>query len=141
MSFPFAIGDIILTSAYHAVRKFAAILFISAAVQLFVIRGVPALASSWILMAFGLQFVFNNLEVIPTTPITEIVSAEKLRPRIPDLRYVVVINNSRNKIFRSNLVQHKVECWLPDQALFNSDCKIQPSAIPEAIDLVSHELK
>lgn len=37
--------------------------------------------------------------------------------------------------------QVKEECYLPEQALFNSNCNLKPAQIPDVIDLVPHDLK
>jgi len=53
---------------------------------------------------------------------------------------VVVVNN-RDKIILRYPVQKNHECWLPDQRLLNSNCKVKPTEIPDAIDSVLPDLK
>lgn len=92
-----------------------------------------------ILITSGLRLGFSNLDFIVKSTIFETGSTENLKPRIADLNDVVIVND-RNKIIMTNSVQKKGECWLVDQTPFNSNCKVDPNQISNAIDLVSHNL-
>jgi len=140
LALPIAIGDFGLTNLYQTARKIGVTALLGGVGPLYVIGGPVALICAFVLATSGLRLAFSNLDFIPTSPISEMGSAENLKPRIADLPDVVVVN-SRNKIVMTNPGQEKGECWLPDQALFNSDCKVKPTEIPDAIDLVPHNLK
>ena len=140
LALPVAIGDFGLTNLYQTVRKIVATVLLGAVGPLLFVGHPFALVSAFGLGLSGLQIAFNNLDLIPTSPVYETGSAKNLEPRIPGSPDVVIVN-SRNKIIMSNPVQEKIECWLPDQALLNSNCKVKPIEIPNAIDLVSPDLK
>jgi len=140
LALPVAIGDFGLTNLYQTVRKVGVTVLLGGVGPLFVIGNPVALICAFVLATSGLRLAFSNFDFIRTSPISETGSAENLKPRIADLPDVVVVN-SQNKIIMTNPGQEKVECWLPDQALFNSGCKVKPTEIPNAIDLVSHNLK
>ena len=63
-----------------------------------------------------------------------------LKPRIPGISDVVVVNN-RDKIIMRDPVKENHECWLPDQRLLNPNCKVKPTEIPDAIDSVLPDLR
>lgn len=140
LALPVVIGDFGLTNLYQTARKVAVTVLLGGIGPLYVIGGPIALIFAFVLGTSGLRLAFNNLDFIPTSIIPETGLAENLKPRVADLPDVVVVN-SRNKIVMSNPGQEKGECWLPDQVLFNSACKVKPTQIPDAIDLVSHNLK
>lgn len=87
-----------------------------------------------------MRIVFNNLDSISTSSVYDTGLAKNLESRILGTPDVVVVN-SRNKVILSNPVKEKIECWLPDQALLNSNCKVKHTEISNAIDLVSSDLK
>lgn len=137
LALPFAVGDFGVTNLYQTVRKLFVTVLLGAAGPLFILGNPVAIAAAILLGLGGLRLAFTNLERIATSPV---LSAEDLKPRIADLPDVVVVN-SRNKVLLKSQQQGKKECWLPDQALFNPNCQIKSTQIPEAIDLVSTDLK
>jgi hypothetical protein len=142
LSLPFAIGDFGLTNLYQTVRKVAVTVLLGGVGPLYVIGGPVALACALVLATSGLRLAFTDVDSISTSPVDVDLtgSAENLKPRISGVSDVVVVNN-RGKIIMSNPVQENQEYWLPDQALLNSNCKVKPAEIPDAIDLVSPGLK
>lgn len=139
LALPVAIGDFGLTNLYQTLRKVVVTLLLGGVGPLYMIGSTTGLICAFVLGTSGLRLAFSNLDFIPTSLISETSLAENLKPRIADLPDVVVVN-SRNQIVMPNFKQNKKECWLPDQALFNSDCKIKSLDIPDAINLVSHDL-
>ena len=88
----------------------------------------------------GLRLAFNNLElIIPTSPVN-VIEGEGLKPRMPGVSKIVVVNN-RNQIIMRDPVQKNQECWLPDQSLLNSKCKVKSTEVPDAIDSVLPNLR
>jgi len=86
-----------------------------------------------------LKLAFNNLDFIPTSPVDV---TKELKPRIPGVSDVVVVNNrNRDKIILCDPVQENQECWLPDQHLLNPNYNIKPTEIPDAIDSVLPDLR
>lgn len=140
LSFPIAIGDFGLTSVYHTVRKTAVTMLLGGVGPLFILGTPAALMGAFVLATTGLRLAFLNLDLIPTTLISETGSTKNLKPRIADVPDVVVVK-SRNKIIMTKPVPANGECLLPDQRLFNPNCRIKPTEIPNAIDLVSHDLE
>lgn len=136
LALPFAIGDFGLTNIYQTARKVVVTVLLGGIGPLWFVGGPVALAIAFMCAVSGLRIAFSNLDLIPTSPVYE---TENLRPRIPNEPEVIVVNN-RNKIIMSNLGQEKRECWLPDQGLFNSNCKVKATQIPDAIDSVSTDL-
>lgn len=57
-------------------------------------------------MTSGLRIEFNNLDLIPTSPVHDMDSAKNLQPRILYAPNVVVVN-SQNKMIMSELVKGK----------------------------------
>lgn len=140
LALPFAIGDFGITNLYQAIRKTAVTILLGGVGPLLVIGGPVALIFASLLTTLGLRLAFTNMDKILTSPVYETSSAKNLKPRIADLPDVITVN-FRNKITMSNPVEEKGECWLADQALFNSACIIKPTEIPSVIELVSHDLK
>lgn len=140
LALPFAIGDFGLTNLYQTIRKTIVMILLGAVRPLFIIGNPISLMLAFSLTTFGLRLAFSNLDFILTSPISETDSLKNLKPRIPGLPDVIVVN-SKKKLVMTNLGQKKTECWLLEQALLNPGCKIKPTNIPNAIDLVSHDLK
>ena len=87
----------------------------------------------------GLKIAFSNLDLISTSPFD---STKGLKPRIPNMGDVIVINNSNSdKIIMSEPVQKNQECWLPDQHFLNPNCEIKPAQIPDAIEAAMPNFK
>lgn len=139
LALPFAIGDFGFTNLYQVARKMFATILLGTVGPLYYFGGLPAISLAFILALSGLRIAFTDLDSIPTSLVYEMGSVKNLKPRIPNSPDVVVVNN-RNKIILTNSVQKKKECWLPDQALLNSNCKINPTDIPDVIHLVSPDL-
>lgn len=140
LSLPFAVGDFGVTNLYQTARKLGVTILLGGIGPLWVIGSPTALLVAFGLATSGLRLAFTNLDFIPTSPILETENLGNLKPRIADLPDVVVIN-SRNQLVMTNPTQKNFECYLPEQALFNSNCKIAPTEIPAAIDLASHNLQ
>lgn len=137
LAFPVAIGDFGLTSLYQSFRKGFVILLLSGVAPLVMIGGRMALMFAVTLGITGLKLGFSNLDFIPTSPVD---LTKDLKPRIPGTSEVVIVNN-RNRVIMSEPVQENQECWLADQRFLNSNCKIKPTEIPDAIDSVLPDLK
>lgn len=133
---PFAIGDFGMTSIYQTARKLSASILLSAVAPLLVGGGIYGLIAGFILATLGLKIAFKNLDSIPVTPIDLQGSIDNLKTRISGVNDVVVVN-FRNKITMSDKVNLNKECWLADQALLNSKCRIDPT---DVIDLVPSDL-
>lgn len=117
-AFPIAIGDFGLTNLYQTVRKTIVIILLGAVGPAFV---YGAVGSALILALLGFGIAVSNLDLIATTPVYETGQVKSLSPRILDSIDVVVVN-SRNKLTMSKPVHR--ECWLPDQAVLNSNCNV-----------------
>jgi hypothetical protein len=142
LALPFAIGDFGFTNLYQTARKVVVILLLSGIAPLYVLGGRVALSFAVALGVSGLKLAFIDLDSIPTSPVYKTGSAKNLEPRIPGSPEVVVVNNrNRNKITMTNSVKPNRECWLPEQAVLNPNCKIKSTDIPNAIDLVSPDLE
>lgn len=142
LDLPFAIGDFGLTNVYQAARKTLVTILLGSVGPLYVLGGGPlSYIFAAVLGMTGLRLAFTNVDLIATSPIFEMDSVKNLKPRMPEVPDVVVVN-SRNKIIPINREQEKIQCWLPDQAFFNPDCqvKVKPTKLPQAIDLVAHDL-
>ena len=137
LALPFAVGDFGLTNLYQALRKGFATILLGAVGPLYFISGPVALIFALILGASGLRLALNNLDFIPTSPVDV---TKGLKPRIPGISDVVVVNN-RDKIIMRDPVKENHECWLPDQRLLNPNCKVKPTEIPDAIDSVLPDLR
>lgn len=137
-AFPVAIRDFGLTSLYQAIRKgFVAILLSAVGPLLHIDSPVPAIFAL-IFGVSGLTLAFNNLDVIPTSPVDV---TKGLKPRISDISDIVVVNN-RDKVILRDPVQKNHECWLPDQRLLNPKCEVKPAAeIPDAINSILPDLR
>ena len=130
LALPFAVGDFGLTSLYQTLRKGFVISLLGAVGPLYVSGGPVSLIFALIFGVSGLRLAFTNLDFIPTS----LVDVTKgLKPRIPGISDVVIVNN-RDKIILRDPVQENHECWLPDQRLLNPNCKVKPTEIPDAID-------
>ena len=140
LALPVAIGDFGLTNLYQTARKVAVTVLLGGVPSLCYIGGLGPSSAAFVLTIMGLRLAFSNLDSIATSPVYHTGSVKNLKPRIADTPDVVVVN-SRNKIVMSNPAQEKRECWLPDQAFLNSNCNVNPTEIPNAIDSVSHDLK
>lgn len=93
---------------------------------------------TFMLSVSSLRLAFNNLDCILTSPID---FTKALKPRIPGISNVVVVNNqNRDKIVLCDRVQENQECWLSDQRLLNLNCNIKPTKIFDVIDLVLPDL-
>lgn len=137
LALPFAMGDFGLTSVFQTIRKAFVTLLLGMVGPLYILDGPISLTFAVICGVLGLKLAVVRLDLIATSPVYD------LKPRIPYELDIVVLNseNSHDKIIMSNPVQEKKECWLGDQALTNPNCKIKPTQIPDAIDLVSPDLK
>jgi hypothetical protein len=143
LAFPIAIGDFGLTSVYQTVRKTFVTILLGLVGPILTLGGGGPVSLIFAALAAltGLRLSFMNLDKILTSPIDPTILAEKLKPRIPDNPDVVTVN-FRNKMKMSPQISpEKKECWLADQALLNPSCNIGATDIPNAIDLVSHDLK
>ena len=139
LALPFAVGDFGLTSLYQTLRKLIVTILLGAVGPLYISSsGVIGLILALIFGVSGLRLAFNNLDYIPTSPVDFTTG---LKPRIPGITDVVIINNNRDKIILRDPVQENQECWLPDQRLLNPNCKIKPHEIPDAIDSGLLELR
>jgi len=137
LALPFAIGDFGVTNVYQTIKKLTVTILLGSLGPLFVVGSPAALSAAAILATLGLKLAFTNIDKILTTPAYQ-VSSKTLKPRIANSPEVVTLN-FRNKITMNNLGNQKVECWLPDQALFNSGCK--STDIPNVINAASHGLR
>lgn len=137
IALPFAIGDFGLTSLYQTLRKALVTILLGAVGPLYIIGGPVSLIFALTLGVSGLRLACNNLDFIPTSPVDVM---KELKPRIPGISDVVVVNN-RNKIIMCDPVQENQECWLPDQRLLNPNCKVKPTEIPDAINSVLPDLR
>jgi len=106
---------------------------------LYVAGGAAAIFIACTLGTIALKLAYTDLDKLPTSPIDETIPARQIEPRIPDVPDVVTVM-FRNKVKAPSIVQEKGECWLPEQAYFNPNCKIKPTEIPTAVDLASHGL-
>lgn len=137
LALPFAIGDFGLTNAYQTARK-GIVTILLATVGPLIINGNPvALFFALIFGMSGLRIAFTDLDFIPTSAVDV---EQELKPRIPNMYDVVVVNN-RNKITMHEPLEQKPECWLPGQPLLNSNCELKPTQIPDGIDLALPNLK
>lgn len=134
---PIAIGDFGFTNAVQALRKSLVVLLLGAIGPLVVLDNPIALILAFALGTSGLRLAFTNLDLIATSAVD---LTKDLRTRIPGVSEVVVIHN-RNKLVMKNPVRENLECSLPDQHLFNPNCKLKPTEIPDAIDLALPNLK
>ena len=134
---PFAIRDFGLTNVYQTVRKIVVTIQLGAVGPLVVIGGPLALIGAFALSLSGLKLAYTDLDFIPTTP----VDVKNLKPRIADISEVVVVNNRREKMIMSEVVQENRECWLPDQKFLNPNCQMKSTEIPDTIDSVLPNLK
>lgn len=132
LDLPFAVGDFGLTNVYQTTRKIFVTILLSTVGPLFVAGGGYLQILALLFGTVGLRLAFTNLDFIPTSPIFELDSTKDLKPRMPKVPDVVILN-SRNKI---TMTQEKGQCWLADQALFNPDCEVKLTEIPKAIDFV-----
>lgn len=137
LALPFAVGDFGLTNVYQTLRKGFVTILLGGVGPLVIIGGPVALIVALTLGISGLRLAFSNLDFIPTSPVDV---TKDLKPRIPGVSDVVVVNN-RDKIIMSEPVQKNQECWLPDQRLLNPNCKVKPTEIPDAIDSVLPDLR
>ena len=136
LALPFAIGDFGLTSLYQTVRKGFVTILLGSVGPLYIIGSPVSLIFAFVLGASGLRLASNNLElIIPTSPVDV---TKGLKPQIPSVSDVVVVNN-RNKIIMRDPVTENHECWLPDQRLLNPNCKVKPTEIPDVVDSVLPE--
>lgn len=133
LALPFAVGDFGLTNVYQTSRKVFATVLLGGVGPLLTIGGTTALTCAVLLATFGLRIAFRNLDVILTSSVDIKDSVKGVEPRIPDMFDVVVVNN-RDKIIMSNPVKENQECWLPDQAFLNSNCKTKPTEFSNAIN-------
>lgn len=101
-----------------------------------------AVLYAFFITSVALRMAFNNLDSLPSTPVY-LGLDKKVKSRFLDSTDVVVLNykKNRDKIIMTNPGQEHRECWLTDQAFFNSNCQIKSTEIPNAIDLVSPDLK
>lgn len=136
---PVAIGDFGFTSLYQSFRKVLATIILGGIGPLY-FKGTPvALFFAFILGASGLNLALTNLDIA-----TSAVDVTKvLKPRIPGTTDVVVMNNvhKQNKIIMCDPAKENHECWLPDQRLFNPNCKVKLTEMPDVVDPVLSDLK
>lgn len=136
LAIPVAVGDFGTTNLYHTTRKIIVVSLLGGVVPLFALGTSLALSGALGLMAFGLRLAFADLDFIPTSPILA-DEFKNLKPRIPDIPDVVVVNvKPRDKIVMTNPLQDDGQCWLPDQAVFNSACKPKPVPISDELDFI-----
>ena len=136
LALPFAVGDLGLTNVYQTFRKGFVTILLRGVGPLMVIRGPVTFTFVSILVISGLRLAFNNLNLIPTSPID---LTKDLKPRIPGISDVIVVT-SRDKITMSEPVQKNQKCWLAGQPLFNSNCQVKITEMPDAIDSVLSKL-
>ena len=137
IALPFAIGDFGFTNLYQTFRKGLVSVLVGFSGTLYILGGPYTQVIGFILGIVGLRLGFTNLDVIATSPIFGTDSLKNLKPRIPDVKDVVVVNNrNRDKIVMTNLRPEKIECWMPDQALLNPNCQVKSNAI----DIISNDL-
>ena len=137
LALPIAIGDFGLTNLYQTLRKAVVTILFGAVGPLYIMGGPVSLIFAFTLVVSGLRLAANNLDFIPTSSVDVM---KGLKPRIPAISDVVVVNN-RNKIIMCDPVKENQECWLPDQRLLNPKCKVKPTEIPDVIDSVLPDLK
>ena len=137
LALPFSVGDFGLTSLYQTFRKAFIIILLGAVGPLYIIGNPVSLIFALILGGSGLKLVFYNLDFIPTSPVDV---RKELKPRTPGISDVVVVNN-RDKISMRDPVKENQECWLPEQFLLNSNCKVKPTEISDASDSVLLDLR
>ena len=142
LALPFAINDFGLTNVCKTFRKAFVTLLLGGVGPLMFVGGPFALTLAFALGTSGLKLAFNNLDFIPTSPVPVDVtgSIKTLEPRIPGVAEVVIVNN-RNKMIMTEPVPKNQECWSPYQDFLNPKCQVKPTQIPDAIDLVSSDLK
>ena len=142
LALPIAMGDFGLTSLYQTVRKILVVTLLGGVAPLWYVGGPVSLFVAFFLGTTGLKLAFSNLDYILTSAIPENIAPRDVQPRIADLPDVVVVNNknSVNKLVMSTPKHPPGECWLPEQSLFNPNCKVTPMQIPNAIELGSNEL-
>ena len=136
LALPFAMGDFGLTNAYQTVRKVVVTIFLGGVGPLWFIGSPLSLAGALVLGTSGLRLAFTNLDFLATSAID---ITEGIKPRIPGISEVVVVNN-RDKMIMSNPMQENKECWLPDQRFSNPTCTVKPTQIPDTIDSVLPDL-
>lgn len=95
-----------------------------------------SLIFAFVLGTSGLKIAYSNLDLILTSPVDINESVNNFEPRIPGIPDVIVLNN-RDKIVMTDHLQNNQKCWLPDQVLFNSNCKsnIDIDEIPDSVFL------
>jgi len=134
---PIVIRDFGFTNLWDTLRKFMVSLFVFSIVPVWAMAGPYAavvIGSGCLYIAYRLLLI--KFYEIPTSPVDDTIPVSKLQPRIKDLPDVVTIN-ARNKIHMTNPnpARENVECWMPDQRMFNKNCKLKSTDIPNAIDL------
>jgi hypothetical protein len=137
---PFIIGDFGITDLFQAARKFIVILLFTGITPILIAGGPVSLAFAFIMVTMGLRLSFTNTDKILTSFIDEKILAKSIKPRIPGTFDVVVVN-LKNKITMTNPALKNKECWLPEQRIFNRVCQVKPTQIPNAIEMVAHNLK
>ena len=135
---PVAVGDFGTTNLYQTVRKIIVTLFLGAAGPLLVVGGGGVIIAVF-LGTVALKLSYIDLDKLPTSPVDETLLAGEIKPRIADTGDVVIVNYG-NRLKAPSIVPEKPECWLPGQAFLNPTCKIKPTEVPTAVDMVSHGL-
>lgn len=141
LDIPFVIGDFGMTSVFQTLRKAFVAIALTVPVPLYMIGSPFAFMLAFLSGTAGLRLAFSNLDM--TIIATSSVDVTKeVKPRMPGVSDVVVVNNRDKIIMRDpDPVKENYECWLPDQRLLNSNCKVKPTEIPDAIDSVLPNLK
>lgn len=134
LAMPFNIGNFGLTNLYQTARKITVTILLGAVGPLYVLGGPVTLILVCLLATLGLRLAFNDMDQIITSPALTI-------PRIQTKNDVVILNY-QNRIIMKDSKQERLECWLADQALFNSKCNKTPTAVEinDAINSVTHNL-
>lgn len=138
LALPFVAGDFGLTNMSQVIRKVITTVFFGIVIPFIYSGGVIGYLGGAMSFIVGMKLGLTNLDkIIPVTSILGASSLKSINPRIPDFFDVVVINN-KNHISMSST--QKISTWLPDQRLFNADCKIKPTQIPTVVDLLANDL-
>jgi hypothetical protein len=133
---PIPVVDFGLTSYYQLGRKIVVAILIGVAAPLFYLQQPIPLVISSMLLVGAMKCGFANLDYIPTSLIEPNIPMELIKGRIPDIVDVVSVNLPNEQSLSPKILMkqnEKVECWLPDQRLGNTNCAIKSTDIPEVI--------
>lgn len=121
-----------LTNVYQAGRKLAVTVFLGSVPIVY--YGCNAFVLAFILGTVGLRLAFSDLDEIDMSFINPNIAAKDLKPRIPGIGDVVIVNR-RHQIVMGKHIKPKqpYECWLPGQTYLNPKCDLQSIQIPDAV--------